>query len=80
MEIDVHGYTRIKASEIIKEKIIECYKNNITTLNVIHGSNNGTAIRDWLRASKTLPSEVVSVTPHIINPCDITTIKIKLKG
>lgn len=79
MEIDVHGYTRAKASEIIKEKIKECFKNKITTLNVIHGSNNGTVIRDWLRNSKTLGEEVESVKPHIINSCDVTTIKIKLK-
>ena len=80
MEIDVHGYTRKIASEIIKEKIEECYKNNITTLNVIHGSNNGTVIRDWLRASKSLGDKVISVTPHIIHSSNITTIKIKLKG
>ncbi len=79
MKLDVHGYTRKQASQIIKDAIKQCYKNNDTTLIVIHGSNNGTVIRDWLRNSKTLGDEVLSVSPYILNSSDMTIIKIKLK-
>lgn len=79
MEIDVHGFTRLEAKEYILENIDKCYKAKNTTLVVIHGSTHGTAIRDWLRASKTLGDKVVSVEPHWIFSCDKTVIKIKLR-
>lgn len=80
VEIDVHGYTRQKASEIIKETIKECYKHGETTIKVIHGSNNGKVIRGWLRNSKQLGDEVLDVHEFIPNPCDITIIRLKLKN
>ncbi len=79
MEIDVHGMLRLEAKKRIIEMIDDCYKNRITILNVIHGSNNGTAIRSWLRGSKTLGDKVISVEPHIIQSLDVTTIRIKLR-
>ncbi len=79
MEIDVHGLLRMQAQKYIIESIEECYKRGDSILNVIHGSNNGTIIRTWLRNSKTLPNKVVSVSPHIINSSDVTTITIKRK-
>lgn len=80
MEIDVHGLIRLQAKKYILESIEECYKKGDTILNVIHGSNNGVVIRNWLRNSKTLGDKVISVSPHIINYCDITTLRIKRKG
>jgi len=77
MEIDVHGMLRLQAKKYILETIEQCYKDRITLLNVIHGSNNGTAIRSWLRGAKELSDKVVEVTPHIINSLDVTTIRIK---
>lgn len=79
-ELDVHGYTRIKASEIIKEAIKECYRDGVTSLKVIHGSNHSRLIRGWLRNSKTLGDEVLEVHEYILNPCDVTIIRIKSKG
>ncbi len=49
--IDVHGLTRVKAREEIIEFIKICYKNKITLIKVIHGFNNGSVIKDWLRSS-----------------------------
>lgn len=80
LELDVHGYTRQKASEIIKAAIKECYKTGETTIKVIHGSNHGRVIRGWLRNSKNLGDEVLDVHEYIINPCDVTIIKLKLKN
>ncbi len=79
MEIDVHGLLRLQAQKYILDSIEECYKRGDTILNVIHGSNNGTTIRSWLRNSKTLGDKVVSVSPHIINSPDVTTVTIKRK-
>lgn len=79
MEIDVHGMLRLNAKQYILESIDKCYKNGDTSLKVIHGSNHGTVIRDWLRGSKTLGDKVLEVTPFILNESDITIIKIKKK-
>lgn len=77
MDIDVHGMLRLEAKKYILETIDRCYKDRITILNVIHGSNNGTAIRSWLRGSKMLGDKVIEVTPHILQSSGVTTIKIK---
>lgn len=79
MEIDVHGMLRLQAKKYIIETINNCYKNKITILNVIHGSNHGTSIREWLRNTKELGDKVLEVSPHIINSLNVTTIRIKLK-
>lgn len=79
MEIDVHGMLRQNAKKYILESIDRCYKNGDTTLKVIHGFNHGTAIRDWLRGSKTLGDNVLEVTPFMLEESGTTIIKIKKK-
>ena len=44
MQLDLHSFTLKEAKEIIKKEIINCYNNNINTLEIIHGYNNGTSI------------------------------------
>ena len=66
--VDVHYLTRLEAKQQIIDTIINCYKANIRVVKVIHGFNNGTSIRDWLRNSKDILNmdevkEIISIHP-----------------
>ena len=65
MQLDLHSFTLKEAKEIIKKEIINCYNNNINTLEIIHGYNNGTSIKNYLKNSKELRSlkEVKEIIP-----------------
>ena len=67
MQLDLHSFTLKEAKEIIKKEIINCYNNNINTLEIIHGYNNGTSIKNYLKNSKELRSlkEVKEIIPFL---------------
>ena len=69
MQLDLHSFTLKEAKEIIKKEIINCYNNNINTLEIIHGYNNGTSIKNYLKNSKELRSlkEVKEIIPSLLN-------------
>ncbi len=54
MTVDLHNFNRKDAKEYLISKIEEAYKNKDYFIEVIHGFNNGTAIRDYIRNSKQL--------------------------
>lgn len=54
MQIDLHNFTLKDAKEIINKNIEYCIKNNIYNLEIIHGFNNGSKIKNYLKNSKTL--------------------------
>ena len=80
-ELDVHGFKRLEAKEYIYSKIKECLKNNIYTIRVIHGFNNGTVIKDWLKNSQDIKKEfdIVRIEEDILNS-GATIIYLKIKG
>ena len=47
--IDTHGHRLVDAECFIIDEILECKYLNISTLEIIHGFNNGTSIRDLIR-------------------------------
>ena len=47
--IDTHGHRLVDAEDFIIDEILECKYLNISTLEIIHGFNNGTSIRDMIR-------------------------------
>ena len=69
MQLDLHSFTLKEAKEIKKKEIINCYNNNINTLEIIHGYNNGTSIKNYLKNSKELRSlkEVKEIIPSLLN-------------
>ena len=69
MQLDLHSFTFKEAKEIIKKENINCYNNNINTLEIIHGYNNGTSIKNYLKNSKELRSlkEVKEIIPSLLN-------------
>ena len=83
MQLDLHSFTLKEAKEIIKKEIINCYNNNINTLEIIHGYNNGTSIKNYLKNSKELRSlkEVKEIIPSLLNSGkSIIYLNIKIKG
>ena len=54
MVIDLHNFNRKDAKEYLIDKIKESYNNKDYYVKVIHGFNNGTAIKDYIRNSKEL--------------------------
>ena len=83
MQLDLHSFTLKEAKEIIKKEIINCYNNNINTLEIIHGYNNGTSIKNFLKNSKELRSlkEVKEIIPSLLNSGkSIIYLKIKIKS
>lgn len=79
MEIDVHNMLFKTAKNYIIESINKCYRNNIGVLRVIHGYNNGTKIKDWLKGAN-LGDNVVSVMADLLNSgVSIIYVKTKLK-
>lgn len=82
MQLDLHSFTLKEAKEIIKKEIINCYNNNINTLEIIHGYNNGTSIKNYLKNSKELRSlkEVKEIIPSLLNSGkSIIYLNIKIK-
>ena len=47
--IDTHGYRLVDAEEYIIDEIMACKILDIYILEIIHGYNCGTAIRDMIR-------------------------------
>lgn len=83
MQLDLHSFTLKEAIEIIKKEIINCYNNNINTLEIIHGYNNGTSIKNYLKNSKELRSlkEVKEIIPSLLNSGkSIIYLNIKIKS
>ena len=83
MQLDLHSFTLKEAKEIIKKEIINCYNNNINTLEIIHGYNNGTSIKNYLKNSKELRSlkEVKEIIPSLLNSGkSIIFLNIKIKS
>jgi DNA-nicking Smr family endonuclease len=83
MQLDLHSFTLKEAKEIIKKEIINCYNNNINTLEIIHGYNNGTSIKNYLKNSKELRSlkEVKEIVPSLLNSGkSIIYLNIKIKS
>ena len=83
MQLDLHSFTLKEAKEIIKKEIINCYNNNINTLEIIHGYNNGTNIKNYLKNSKELRSlkEVKEIIPSLLNSGkSIIYLNIKIKS
>ena len=83
MQLDLHSFTLKEAKEIIKKEIINCYNNNINTLEIIHGFNNGTSIKNYLKNSKELRSlkEVKEIIPSLLNSGkSIIYLNIKIKS
>jgi len=52
--IDLHGFTRKEAKEYLYEELTKNIKKGIKTFKIIHGFNNGSVIKDWLKSSKDL--------------------------
>ncbi len=52
--IDLHGFKRKEAKEYLYQKMFEAQKQNIKSFKIIHGYNNGTIIKNWLKSSKEL--------------------------
>ena len=70
MQIDLHSCPLQKAKEIIDKNIEYCIKNNINTLEIIHGYNNGTKIKDYLKNSNSLRKkypEIKEIIPDLLN-------------
>lgn len=83
MQLDLHSFTLKEAKEIIKKEIISCYNNNINTLEIIHGYNNGTSIKNYLKNSKELRllKEVKEIIPSLLNSGkSIIYLNIKIKS
>lgn len=83
MQLDLHSFPLKEAKEIIKKEIINCYNNNINTLEIIHGYNNGTSIKNYLKNSKELRSlkEVKEIIPSLLNSGkSIIYLNIKIKS
>lgn len=83
MQLDLHSFTLKEAKEIIKKEIINCYNNNINTLEIIHGYNNGTSIKNYLKNSKELRTlkEVKEIIPSLLNSGkSIIYLNIKIKS
>ena len=83
MQLDLHSFTLKDAKEIIKKEIINCYNNSINTLEIIHGYNNGTSIKNYLKNSKELRSlkEVKEIIPSLLNSGkSIIYLNIKIKS
>ena len=83
MQLDLHSFTLKEAKEKIKKEIINCYNNNINTLEIIHGYNNGTSIKNYLKNSKELRSlkEVKEIIPSLLNSGkSIIYLNIKIKS
>ena len=70
MQIDLHSLTLIKAKEIIINNIEYCIKNNIYSLEIIHGYNNGDKIKTYLKKNKSLKEkypEIKEILPDLLN-------------
>ena len=83
MQIDLHSLSLKEAKEIINKNIKYCYKNNIYTLEIIHGFNNGSKIKNYLINSKSLREnnpEIKQILPDLTNSGkSIIYLKMKIK-
>lgn len=83
MQIDLHSFNLKDAKEVIIKNIEYCIKNNISTLTIIHGFNNGTKIKNFLQNSKSLKQnyqEIKEIQSDLLNSGKTTiyfNIKIK---
>lgn len=84
MQIDLHSISLKDAKNIIDTNIEFCIKNNISTLEIIHGFNNGSKIKNYLNNSKSLKEkypEIKDIQSNLINNGKTTIyFKLKLKG
>ena len=70
MQIDLHNFTLKDAKEIINKNNEYCIKNNIYNLEIIHGFNNGSKIKNYLKNSKTLRNnypDIKEIIPDLLN-------------
>ena len=69
MQLDLHSFSFLEAKEKIKKEILNCYNKNINSLEIIHGYNSGTKIKEYLNNSKELRSmkEVKEIRPSLLN-------------
>ena len=47
--VDIHGYSLDQAEDYLVGEILECNVKSYNSLEVIHGFNQGTALRDLIR-------------------------------
>lgn len=74
VEINVHGMTRREAARFIKNIIVLQDGSNGFALTVIHGYNNGHAIKSMLER-KSLHPRITEITPARHNP-GVTTLSV----
>lgn len=74
--LDLHGLYVDEAKRRIMSEIQRA-DNSITQLEIIHGSNNGTAILDMVRNQLRSP-RISYISPSLLNP-GMTTIYLKSK-
>lgn len=55
--IDLHGFKRLEAKRYLYDEINKYKKSGVKTFKVIHGFNNGSVIKDWLKSSKDLKDD-----------------------
>ena len=70
MQLDLHSFTLKEAKEQIKKTITYCYNNNINSIEIIHGFNNGQQIKNYLKNSKTLRNtypDIKEIIPDLLN-------------
>ena len=83
MQIDLHSIALKDAKNIIDYNIEYCIKNNISSLEIIHGFNNGNKIKNYLNSSS-LKEKYISIKEIQTSLINLgkTTIyfNIKLKG
>lgn len=70
MQIDLHSFILQKAKEVIINNIEYCIENNIHSLEIIHGYNNGVKIKNYLKNNKSLKEkypEIKEILPDLLN-------------
>ncbi|MGM9972053.1 MAG: Smr/MutS family protein [Anaeroplasmataceae bacterium] len=66
MTINTHDMFFKEAKELILQSIETCYKQGDGILEIIHGYNRGSRIKDWIKGAK-LDDKVSSVMPSLTN-------------
>ena len=79
MQIDLHNIPLKEAKEIINNNILYCIKNKVSSLEIIHGFNNGNKIKNYLnqKSLKEKYTNINYIQPGINNPGK-TTIYFKI--
>ena len=65
-QIDLHNNVLHQAKDRILDELRDAYSDSLPGVKFIHGNNNGTAIRDWLRSESFL--QFISSKKMTANP------------